>query len=127
VTAATDSDGLIAYLLDLLAPLGSVSVRRMFGGTGLFHRGLMFGLIARDELYLKVGDSNRTAYQTAGEGPFTYGTKHGANTIQFYWRCPPELLDNPETFRHWAHQAVEAATAAAQGKLKTSRKRGLSR
>ena len=37
-------DKLTAYLLELLAPLGAVSARRMFGGIGLFHGGLMFGL-----------------------------------------------------------------------------------
>lgn len=95
----------------------------MFGGVGLFHNGMMFGLIAREELFLKVGDLNRAAYEAAGEAPFLYDTKHGTNTIRSYWRCPPELLDDPKTFRQWARQAVEAATVAMQGKQKP-RKRG---
>ena len=40
------------YLLDLLAPLGPVQAKRMFGGTGLFFDGTMFGLIVDDVLYL---------------------------------------------------------------------------
>ena len=51
-------DKFTAFLLELLGPLGPVSARRMFGGVGLFHGGNMFGLIARDELYLKVGEAN---------------------------------------------------------------------
>jgi DNA transformation protein len=109
-------DKLTAYLLELLAPLGPISARRMFGGVGLFQGGMMFGLIAREELFFKVGDVNRPAYEAAGEAPFTYETKLGTHTLGSYWRCPPELLDDAETFQAWAHQAIEAAVAAARAK-----------
>jgi DNA transformation protein and related proteins len=121
--AMRDHDNLTAYLLELLAPLGPISARRMFGGVGLFHGGMMFGLIARDELFLKVSDANRSAYEAAGEGPFSYDTKHGVHTIQSYWRCPPELLDDAENFQDWARQAVEAAVVAARGKKPSRRPR----
>jgi DNA transformation protein len=124
VRAVRGPDKLTVYLLELLAPLGSVSARPMFGGVGLFHNGMMFGLIAREELFLKVGDANRAAYEAAGEAPFSYETKNGSHTIGSYWRCPPDLLDDAETFQAWARQAVEAAGAAARGKPKASRKRG---
>jgi DNA transformation protein len=118
-------DKFTAYLLDLLAPIGPVSARPMFGGVGLFHSGTMFGLITRDELFLKVGDANRAAYEAAGEAPFSYETKHGTHTIGSYWRCPPDLLDDVETLQAWARQAVEAAVVAARAKPKTGRKRGV--
>lgn len=117
-----DPGNLIAYILELLAPLGPVSARRMFGGVGLFRGEMMFGLIARDELFLKVSDANRPAYETAGEAPFSYDTKSGVHTIQSYWRCPPELLDDAETFQDWARQAVEAAVVAANGKKASHRR-----
>ena len=115
-------DKLTTHLLELLAPLGPVMARRMFGGVGLFHNGMMFGLIARDELFLKVGDANRQQYEAAGEAPFSYETKHGQNTIHSYWRCPPELLDEAETLQTWVRQAIEAASVAAHGKPKAHRK-----
>ena len=77
-----DPGNFTAFLLELLAPLGPVSARRMFGGVGLFHGGMMFGLIARDELFLKVSDANRPSYEAAGEAPFSYDTKHGVHTLQ---------------------------------------------
>jgi DNA transformation protein len=120
-------DKLTAYLLELLAPLGPVSARRMFGGVGLFHGGMMFGLIARDELFLKVGDNNRPMYQAAGRAPFSYATKHGTHTITSYWHCPPDLLDDTETFQSWARQAIEAAIASARAKPKATRKRTASK
>ena len=115
-------DKLTTYILELLSPLGPVSARRMFGGVGLFHSGMMFGLIARDELFLKVGDTNRPAYESAGEAPFSYDTKHGTHTIGSYWRCPPDLLDDAEMFQVWARQALDAAVVAARGKPKVRRK-----
>jgi DNA transformation protein len=118
-------DKLTAYLLELLVPLGPVSARRMFGGVGLFLNGTMFGLIAREELYFKVGDTNRAAFEAAGEAPFSYETKDGTHTIGSYWRCPPDLLDSSETFQDWARGAVEAAAAATRGKLKRGRGRRL--
>lgn len=118
-----EPDEFTAYLLELLVPLGAVSARRMFGGVGLFHAGMMFGLIAGDELFFKVGDTNRPLYEAAGEAPFSYQTKHGLHTIGSYWRCPPDLLDDAERFLAWARQAVEAALVASRGKPTAARRR----
>lgn len=111
-----------AYILELLNPLGPVSARRMFGGVGLFHGGLMFGLIVRDELFLKAGDTNRRDFEAAGEAPFTYDTKNGTHTLESYWHCPPHLLDESDAFRDWARKAVEAAISASRSKPKTRRR-----
>ncbi len=108
--------GFVAFLLDVLSPLGAVSARRMFGGVGLFRGEMMFGLVTRDEtLCLKVGDGNRPAFEAAGQAPFSYATKHGTNTIASYWSCPPDLLDDTDALRDWARGAVtEALTKRAK-------------
>jgi DNA transformation protein and related proteins len=114
VSAVREADRLASWLLEQLSVLGPVSARRMFGGVGLFHRGVMFGLIAREELYFKVGDANRPAYEAAGEAAFTYETRKGVNTLHSYWRCPPDLLDDGETLRAWARAAIDASGKAAK-------------
>lgn len=58
-----------------LTPMGPVTGRNMFGGFGIFMDGLMFGLVAYDELYFKVDDGNRADYESAGSRPFTYEGK----------------------------------------------------
>ena len=116
-------DRLADFVVELLDPLGPVSARRMFGGVGLFHRGLMFGLILREELFLKVSAASQPAFEAAGEAAFSYETPHGTHTLRSYWRCPPELLDDGETFRDWAHKAIEAATEAARAKPGAPRRR----
>jgi DNA transformation protein len=122
VQAVREPDKFSAFLLELLTPLGPVSARRMFGGVGLFINGMMFALIAREELFFKVGDANRAAFEAAGEAPFSYETKNGSHTIGSYWRCPPDLLDDAETFRDWARAAIEAALAAARERPKRRRR-----
>ncbi len=108
-------DGFTAFLLDMLRPLGPVSARRMFGGTGIWHGGQMFALVASDALYLKVGDANRAAFEARGQAPFSYPTRTGdRHTIGSYWSCPPELLDEPDEFRAWARRSVSVALAAAK-------------
>ena len=47
------------FVLDQLDELGDVTPKSMFGGVGLYQRGVFFGILARDTLYLKVGDPNR--------------------------------------------------------------------
>ncbi|HKF73671.1 MAG TPA: TfoX/Sxy family protein [Stellaceae bacterium] len=70
--ARSMDDGLVAHVLDMLRDWGGVSARRMFSGYGLFRQGAMFGLIARDTLYLRVDDRNRPEFAAAGSRVFSY-------------------------------------------------------
>jgi hypothetical protein len=67
------------FIRDLFAPFGPVTVRHMFSGAGIFADGLMFGLVVRDVIYLKVDDTNRADFEREGCAPFTYtrGKKSG--------------------------------------------------
>ena len=44
----------VEYLKEVFSEFGSVEPRRMFGGYGIFHKGLMFALVADNALYLKA-------------------------------------------------------------------------
>ena len=101
----------VAFVVESLRPLGPVAARRMFGGHGLFLQGLMFGLIADDQLYLKVDDGNRAAYEARGLPPFTYSGK--GRTIQTSYReAPSEGFDDPEILCDWGREAYAAALRA---------------
>jgi len=47
------SDGFKSFVLDQLEELGDVMPKSMFGGVGLYRRGVFFGILRRDTLYLK--------------------------------------------------------------------------
>lgn len=111
------------HVLDLLMPLGAVEAKRMFGGVGFFRHGLMFALIARDELYFKVDDGSRAAFEAAESGPFSYLRGGVARALTSYWRVPDEAMDDADDFLAWARRAVDAAIAADDAKAGRRRRR----
>ena len=112
-----------AFVEELLEPVGEIAIRRMFGGAGVFHRGLMFGLVAGDTLYLKVDDANRPAFEAAGAGHFEYATKTGRNVLTSYYALPEALYDDPEGAVAWARGAIEAAFRVDAARPKSRRRR----
>jgi DNA transformation protein len=53
----------IPFVQELLESWGTVSARRMFGGHGLYHEGLMFAIVMDNRLYLKVDALNRPDFE----------------------------------------------------------------
>jgi DNA transformation protein len=106
------SDGFRAFVLDQLGELGRVEPRPMFGGIGLYHDGLFFGIVAGDVLYLKVDDRTRGDYVSAGMPPFK-PYAHRSGTMQYY-AVPPDILESPPELAVWSRRAVEVAGRAAQ-------------
>lgn len=104
------------YVMELLAPLGAVTPRRMFGGLGIFRDGLMFALVADDTLYLKADESTRGDFEAAGTGPFSYGTKGGRRGVMSYYQAPAEVLEDGDEAVVWAAKAVKVALRAQAAK-----------
>jgi DNA transformation protein len=104
------TDGFRSFVLDQLEELGDVTARAMFGGVGLYRRGLFFGIIARDTLYLKVDDGNRPDYERAGAKMFKpYRDRPGT---MHYYAVPVDVLESPLDLSQWARKAVAAAERA---------------
>lgn len=104
------------FLEELFAGFAPVTIRNMFGGGGVYHDGVMFGLVASDTLYLKVDETNQGDFEAEGMKPFTY-TGKGKPVAMSYWELPEALYDDPDSFSGWAGKAFEAA-------LKAKRKQG---
>ena len=105
----------LELLKDALSGLGPVSVRRMFGGAGVYADGVMFGLIADDTLYLKVDADTAGAYEAEGLDPFVY-TGRGKTIALSYRRAPERLLDDADEMTQWARTALGVARRAAASK-----------
>ena len=71
----TASAAYIEWLSDVLAPLGQIRIKRMFGGAGVYCNGIMFAIIGGDELYLKTDEIGHAEFAAEHMGPFTY--QHG--------------------------------------------------
>ena len=100
-----------AHLAELFEDFGPVTVRRMFGGHGIFRDGVMFGLVAGDALYLKADDRNRAMSESCGLPRFEY-EKQGKRITVSYYLAPGDALDDPRTLAEWARPALDAALRA---------------
>ena len=96
------------FVLELLAPLGGVSRRRMFGGHGIYRDGVMFALIADDTLYFKTDATSRGEFEAAGLDPFRYA-RQGRPVALSYHRAPDAAFDSPHAMRPWAERGFAAA------------------
>src|SRR5690348_14751328 len=103
----------------------------MFSGAGIFADGLMFGLVVRGVIYLKVDDANRADFDREGCAPFTYtrGKKSGRPSKHAlpYWRLPERLYDDPDELAEWARRSFAAAERkkfSSRNKTKRRRSRG---
>jgi DNA transformation protein and related proteins len=101
------------FLHEQLSPLGRLSLRRMFGKTGVFCDGLMFAMVTDDTLYFRVDDDNREAFKEAASFPPLNYAKGGELIDLSFWRAPERLFDEPDELVAWARAAMGAARRVA--------------
>jgi len=117
------SEGFAAFLCEQLAPLGRVTMRRMFGKTGVFCNGLMFGMVTDDTLYFRVDDVNRAVFKEAASAPPLNYAKQGRTIDLSFWRAPESLLDAQDELVTWARAALAAARRVAAERGRTAPRR----
>ena len=96
-------------LAELFSNYGPVTVRRMFGGAGVFADGLMIALWVEGVVFLKADEHTIPDFEREGLRPFSYETKAGTRTLTSYWRMPERLYDDPDELAAWARRALESA------------------
>ena len=112
-----------AFLKEHLADLGSIRIRRMFGGAGVFAHDVMFGLIADDRLYLKTDEAFRNTLETEGSEPFTYVRPSDGKAFDMgYLSMPESAMDDADEACDWARQALDVALKANAAKPKQKKK-----
>ena len=112
------------FLREQLAPLGRVTLRRMFGKTGVFCDGVMLGMVTENTLYFRVDEENRETFREAEAFPPLNYAKKGQLIDLAFWRVPERLFDEPDEMLEWARGALAAARrTAAKKKPKARRKR----
>jgi len=112
-----DSKELLAHSLELLAPLGPLRSRRMFGGWGIYVEDICIALIAFDQLYLKADAESRPQFEAAGCAPCQY-EREGQVMSLGYFVAPEEAMESPALMTPWARLALGAALRARASKAK---------
>jgi DNA transformation protein len=117
------SDDFAEFLREQLVPIGRISMRRMFGKTGVFCDGVMFGMIADNTLYVRVDDQNRTVFKEAEAFPPLNYAKKGETIDLAFWRVPERLIDEPDELVDWARAALAAARRVTAKRQPTATRR----
>jgi DNA transformation protein len=107
-----------AYVEELFAPLGPITIKRMFGGAGVYAGEVMFALVSDDELYLKVDAESEAQFRAAGSRPFIYSGHDGQEIALGYWRAPDAAMESPDDAEPWGRMALDAAMRKRAGKAK---------
>lgn len=120
-------DGFHDFVCELFAGLGVISVKKMFGGAGVYTEGLMFGLLAEDAIYIKTDTALKAELIQEGSGPFVWtpanGPRAGEKVEMGYWRLPDAALDDAELAVAWGRKALNVARAKATSTKKPRSKR----
>src|SRR5262245_9057436 len=102
------SDSFAEFLREQLAPLGRITMRRMFGKTGLLCDGVMLGMVRDNTLYFRVDEHNRAALKESEAFPPLNYNKKGETIDLAFWRAPERLFDEPDELLAWARLALAA-------------------
>ena len=101
-------DGFKDFVLDQLGEMPELTGKAMFGGFGLYQRGIFFGIIHKGRLFFKTNDLTQPLYRAHGMHPFRPGAKQ---TLRRYYEVPVDILEDPQELAAWARSAVTLPTA----------------
>lgn len=94
----TDSTLMAELLSDKLEPIGGITVKKMFGGHGVFHEGKMFGIVdSKGQCYFKANETNQGDFEASGSH------RHGKMP---YFFIPEEILNDTDKLLEWAKKAM---------------------
>lgn len=104
----------VRWYAELLAPLGAVRTRAMFGGHGIYVDELFVAIVVGEMLYLKADAATAARFQAAGSEPFVVESR-GRKTTMSFWRAPSQALESPAAMMPWGRLAMGAATRKVSG------------
>ncbi|MBX9463199.1 MAG: TfoX/Sxy family protein [Aquamicrobium sp.] len=97
-------------IADLFSGLGRVTIRRMFGGKGIYHDGQIVALEVGGDILLKADAVSAPDFAAAGSSQWVYeGHIRKGPVAMPYWSIPDSALDDPEEMTQWTRKAYEAA------------------
>src|SRR4029453_10821021 len=90
-------------VLELLAGLGPMRSRRMFGGVGLYRGALLFGLAHRGSLYVRADASMRRGLARSGSTPFR---PYRGRLVTPFWAVPAAVMGDKRRLRALVRRAL---------------------
>ncbi|MBL0313050.1 MAG: TfoX/Sxy family protein [Holophagaceae bacterium] len=101
------------FVLEQISAVAPATAKSMFGGVGLYARGLFFALMDDDRVYFKVDDSNRGDFEALGMGAFH---PYGDERAMGYFEVPEDVLEDTEQLASWVEKALKVASSKPRKK-----------
>ena len=115
-TTAPESTGMDKTAIEeMFSALGPVTIRRMFGGKGVYHGGRIVAVEVRGEMLLKADGLSAPNFEAAGARRWSYEGKKGKVVNMPYWSIPEDAFDDPDLMAGWVRLAYEAALRSPAG------------
>jgi DNA transformation protein len=92
------NNSFVDYITDLLSTFGTIKVKAMFGGYGIYCNNFIFAIIVDNELYFKTDKLLSKEFESQDSHPFTYKAR-GKTIALNYYRVPIEIIEDEERFR----------------------------
>ena len=105
---------------EVFAPLGPVSIRRMFSGKGVYFQGVIVAIEYGDELRLKADPLSAPEFEAAGSTQWAYEGRRG-EVMMPYWSIPHDAFDNSDSMDRWVRLAFDAGLRARSPKRAVQR------
>ncbi|MEL6452594.1 MAG: TfoX/Sxy family protein [Pseudomonadota bacterium] len=97
----------IAHAHDLLAGVGPLTTRRMFGGMAFYADGTIFAVLMRDgRLLLKGQGAMQDRFEALGMVRWTYARDGKPPTAMPYWHLPDSASDDADAVAALAREAL---------------------
>ncbi|RHW17705.1 TfoX family protein [Sphingomonas gilva] len=104
--------GLVDWVVEAMAPVGTVTWRRMMSGATFYCDGTVFAIVARDALWFKADRQSDAEWDAAGAERFSMTDKNGQIKSMNYRRAPDDCYDDADALRLWGSLGLEAGTRA---------------
>lgn len=99
-------------IIDFFAPVARVLTKRMFGGSGIYHQGLIIAFEDSGAFYFKTDAENRALFEDAGAKPFIYTKKNGEQSVMSYFSLPDAACDDHDELRKYISSSLAASRRA---------------
>ncbi|MGG7518443.1 TfoX/Sxy family protein [Allorhizobium undicola] len=101
---------------EIFATARPISIRRMFGGKGIYSDGAIIALYLFDEILLKADAETAPEFAAHGARQWTYERPGGKRVAMPYWSVPDSAFDDPDEMAKWVNLACEAGRRAFLGR-----------
>ncbi|MGH6615599.1 TfoX/Sxy family protein [Sphingomonas sp.] len=112
--------GLVDWVTEAMAPVGTVTMRRMMGGATLYLDGTVFAIVGLEALWFKGDAESDAVWDAAGCPRFTV-EMNGELKSMNYRRAPDDVYDDADALREWGGLALAAGLRAPPKKAKAKK------